>query len=140
MLPFNTWSRLYNHIEIYFRPPGEGGTGVLDVFHRQLAKTVQRLYVATEADSEKKAYRQELATFFANTTMGERRANQQPFYHHAIEDWEGLKQCLSDLNMFFLLYSDATKFEFLKYWHALIDSPIPGMPTRAISTWTSYGN
>ncbi len=40
-LPSFLWSRLYRSLSAFLRPPGESGEGMLDFFHRQLAKGTQ---------------------------------------------------------------------------------------------------
>eukprot|EP00004_Rigifila_ramosa_P011152 TRINITY_DN2355_c0_g1_i3.p1 TRINITY_DN2355_c0_g1~~TRINITY_DN2355_c0_g1_i3.p1 ORF type:complete len:658 (-),score=163.94 TRINITY_DN2355_c0_g1_i3:312-2285(-) len=117
MMPARDWTALFVSIESYFRPAGEGDAGTLDFFHRQLAKAVQRRYLEDPAVRIK--YQKELAAYFAKTPMSERRMLQQPFYHKETKDWVGLRDCLSDVDGFFLLYTERHKFELLAYWRQL---------------------
>eukprot|EP01119_Soliformovum_irregulare_P012097 TRINITY_DN311_c0_g3_i1.p1 TRINITY_DN311_c0_g3~~TRINITY_DN311_c0_g3_i1.p1 ORF type:complete len:944 (-),score=326.09 TRINITY_DN311_c0_g3_i1:1917-4748(-) len=45
-LPMGIWTRLFNSMRVFLRPPGESGEGNLDFFHRQLAKAVRRRYLS----------------------------------------------------------------------------------------------
>eukprot|EP00004_Rigifila_ramosa_P018834 TRINITY_DN4730_c0_g1_i5.p1 TRINITY_DN4730_c0_g1~~TRINITY_DN4730_c0_g1_i5.p1 ORF type:complete len:1994 (-),score=527.85 TRINITY_DN4730_c0_g1_i5:24-5759(-) len=121
MLPFSVWARLFHHIEPYFRPSGEGDTGVLDFFHRQFAKAVERRYLST--DQLKKVYFLKLATYFGNTALSERRVEQQPYYLVKLEDWAALKEFVSQPDVFLSLISEKNKFELLSYWHRLQECP-----------------
>ncbi|MEK6323893.1 MAG: DUF4062 domain-containing protein [Acidobacteriota bacterium] len=60
-LPRAVWARLYRGLRFYLRPTGEAGEGMLDFFHRQLAKAVRKRYLAGDAESVAHA---RLARFF----------------------------------------------------------------------------
>lgn len=60
-LPRALWARLYRGLRFYLRPAGEAGEGLLDFFHRQLAKAVRKRYLS--AGNEQQVHRK-LARFF----------------------------------------------------------------------------
>jgi len=47
-LPPAIWARLYRSLRFYLRPPGQHGEATLGFFHRELAKTTRRRYLASE--------------------------------------------------------------------------------------------
>ena len=61
-LPPAVWARVYRSLQFYLRPPGETGEGVLDFFHRQLAKAVRRRYL--KGDDAEAAVHARLASYF----------------------------------------------------------------------------
>ncbi len=61
-LPRAIWARLYRSLQFYLRPPGESGEGMLDFFHRQLAKAVRERYLKHE--EEEIAGHRRLAEYF----------------------------------------------------------------------------
>lgn len=48
-LPQGVWARVYRTLRPLLREPGESGDGMLDFFHRQMAKAVRRRYAVAFA-------------------------------------------------------------------------------------------
>ncbi len=91
-LPSYIWSRLYRSLSAFLRPPGESGEGMLDFFHRQLAKAVRRRYMPDNEDGKRTelSMHKKLATFFLSLsdpkgnlsfTSNDRRGISELPYH-----------------------------------------------------------
>jgi WD40 repeat protein len=50
-LPPAAWARLYRTLEIYLRPQGEDGEGIIGFFHQQIRHAVERRYLFTTRDA-----------------------------------------------------------------------------------------
>ncbi|KAL6066503.1 Telomerase protein component 1 [Balamuthia mandrillaris] len=72
------WSSLYLSLKLFLRPIGKSGEGVLDFFHRQLAKAVHRNYLSVEEDARN--YHERLANYFMakSTPLGQQEPEWQP--------------------------------------------------------------
>lgn len=64
-LPSYIWSRLRRSLSAFLRPSGETGDGILDFFHRQLAKAVRRRYLTgVSGKKAEQRYHAQLAEYF----------------------------------------------------------------------------
>lgn len=97
------WSSLFLSLKLFLRPIGKTGEGQLDFFHRQLAKAVQRRYLATTAAVAE--YNNELAMYYlakCNPSGNQwadypRGTSELPFHLLGAKMWHELGQILSDL-------------------------------------------
>eukprot|EP01114_Cavostelium_apophysatum_P006997 TRINITY_DN1864_c0_g1_i2.p1 TRINITY_DN1864_c0_g1~~TRINITY_DN1864_c0_g1_i2.p1 ORF type:complete len:1456 (+),score=157.69 TRINITY_DN1864_c0_g1_i2:62-4429(+) len=104
--PPYAWSRLYRSMSAFLRPPGESGEGMLDFFHRQLAKAVERKYLAGKPRRLIDTHRK-LASFFLRqadpdsdfswSSNHRRGLSELPFHLLQAKEFAKLKEVLSDL-------------------------------------------
>jgi KaiC/GvpD/RAD55 family RecA-like ATPase len=106
--PMALWSRLYRSLAFYLKPRasvGGGEEGLIDFFHRQLAKVVHQRYV--EAPETQQARHVELAAYFQRkgdpagdgSWTGNYPRSLAELTHHQIEGqpWDSLEQTLTTL-------------------------------------------
>ncbi len=106
--PLALWSRLYRSLAFYLKPRasvGGGEEGLIDFFHRQLAKVVQQRYLAVP--STQQARHVELAAYFERkgdpagngSWTGKYPRSLSELTHHQIHGqlWDALEQTLTTL-------------------------------------------
>jgi tetratricopeptide (TPR) repeat protein len=94
-------------------------SGLLGFFHDFLRQAVEQRYLADDAD--KKEVRLRLANWFAQQPLSKRQADELPWLLALAESWNKLKDCIANLDMFGLLFTEETQYELIGYWLALDD-------------------
>ncbi|MEW6386990.1 MAG: tetratricopeptide repeat protein [Thermodesulfobacteriota bacterium] len=118
-LPRAFWSPLSLALEDSLVSRG----GLLGFFHDYLRQAVHARYLTTSAgepdqEAEQNAHLR-LADYFEKRDLDDRKADELPWQLHQAQAWERLQSCLTDLDLFLLLMSEAKKYELLGYWLAL---------------------
>ena len=93
--------------------------GLLNFFHDYLRQAVQLRYLDTEA-AQQDSHRHLARYFKQQPDITQRVAEELPWQWQQTEDWEALKDCISAIPMFEVLY-DRDEIELLGYWLSLGD-------------------
>lgn len=114
-LEFNNWQALYLGVEDLLLSSG----GLINFANRDIRKAVEQRYLLNQ--DVKYKFHSRLATFFKKHIEGarERKVEELPHQLYSCEDWEQLKNTVTDLSMFYKLYTSHRKFDLLKYWRGL---------------------
>jgi len=91
--------------------------GLLGFFHNYLRRAVETRYLFIP--EEKKEAHKKLAAYFAMTSAGKRRADEEPFGWERAEDANGLAQCLTDVPLLRILLDEERRQEVIIYWKYL---------------------
>eukprot|EP01087_Luapelamoeba_hula_P019113 TRINITY_DN6286_c0_g1_i1.p1 TRINITY_DN6286_c0_g1~~TRINITY_DN6286_c0_g1_i1.p1 ORF type:complete len:2354 (+),score=344.36 TRINITY_DN6286_c0_g1_i1:69-7130(+) len=101
----SVWSSLCLSLRLFLRPISTSGEGVLDFFHRQLAKAVYRRY--SEDDNWNANTHSALASYFKQKAdpagtgewagMYPRAVTELPYHLYHAQRWDDLGKVLSDL-------------------------------------------
>jgi tetratricopeptide (TPR) repeat protein len=108
--------------------------GLLNFFHDYLRQAAQDRYLDTEV-SQQASHRQ-LATYFQQQPdITQRVAEELPWQWQQAGDWEELKNCISAIPMFEVLY-ERDEYELLGYWLSMGDRFNPGVCYQeALKIW-----
>jgi nephrocystin-3 len=108
--------------------------GLLNFFHDYLRQAVQQRYLNTEA-AQQESHRQLARYFQQQPDITPRVAEELPWQWQQAEEWEALKDCISAIPMFEVLYErDAN--ELLGYWLSLGDRYDPEeCYQETLATW-----
>lgn len=117
-LPVVLWSRLYFDLKPYLMDKNINGTLLITFYHRQVSEIVVEKYLSGDSG---KAMHKALAKYFKNCNSIVRKAIELPWQLRIAEEWDELKDCLSDLDIFEELMTPAGKYELTSYWRALGD-------------------
>jgi len=114
-LDYNTWQSLYLGVEDLLLSSG----GLIVFANRDIRKAVEQRYLNTPQNKHK--FHSRLASFFQKHIEGarDRKVDELPYQLSCCEEWEKLKNCVTDLSMFYKLYSSFNKYDLLKYWRNL---------------------
>jgi len=89
-------------------------SGLLNFFHDYLRKAVEDKYFC---DTEQKRLAHlRLADYFDRRALDGRKADELPWQLKEAQEWERLKDCITDIPMFLILKADATQYELMGYW------------------------
>ena len=78
------WVRLYRNLEVYLRPPGEHGEGLIYFSHEQLKKAVRARYL--ESAEESAAWHERLARYFRKNADPNGDGTWQGHYPRALSE------------------------------------------------------
>ncbi|MBM4286409.1 MAG: tetratricopeptide repeat protein, partial [Deltaproteobacteria bacterium] len=112
-LPRAFWSPLFLALEESL----VSRSGLMNFFHDYLRQAVQERYLL--APEAQQAAHLRLAAYFEKRKVDERKADELPWQLHQAQAWEGLRSCLTDLDLFAFLIPEARRYELLGYWLAL---------------------
>ncbi|MFH2057647.1 MAG: tetratricopeptide repeat protein [Pseudomonadota bacterium] len=114
-LPRLTWSPLFLalHDSLVTR------SGLLNFFHDYLRQAVQEKYIQT-SEIEKNVHLR-LAGYFKTNEINERKIDELPWQLEQAQEWELLKDCLSDLSFFKAAYNQ-NEFEIMAFWQKIEDN------------------
>lgn len=116
-LPVIVWSRFYFDLKPYFMERNVHGASLLTFYHHQLADTIENSLVCKNS----KMLHGNIAEYFSNRSLDERKVDELPWQLEKAQEWERLKNCISDIRMFQTLASEAKKYELVKYWLSIGD-------------------
>jgi len=109
--------------------------GLLTFFHDYLHQAVQLRYLNTEA-AQQESHRQLARHFQQQPEITQRVAEELPWQWQQAEDWEALKDCISAIPIFEVLYERGA-YELLWYWLSLGGRYDPGeCYANALGAWT----
>ncbi len=91
--------------------------GLLNFFHMYLRRAVERRY--NHGDQECRGAHRQLAEYFHAQAADKRRADEEPYNWQRAEDMDGLKRCLSDVPLLFILLDEERRHELIIYWKNL---------------------
>jgi len=91
--------------------------GLLNFFHDYLRQAAERRYLFNE--EERHAAHLVLADFFEGKELDRRKVDELPWQLCEAEDWQRLKDCVTDIEMFLELRTDAKQYELTGYWLAI---------------------
>ena len=94
-------------------------SGLLTFFHNFLRKAVEGRYLSDEEHKKKGHLR--LADYFETKGLDDRKVDELPWQLREAESWLRLKDCVTDMDMFLQLRTDAKQYEVTGYWLALGD-------------------
>ena len=109
-MPRAYWSPLYLALEESL----VSRAGLLTFFHDFLKKAVEDRYF--KDDASQKSYHLRLADYFEKRETDDRKADELPWQLKEAQEWERLKDCITDIPMFLILMTDATQYELMGYW------------------------
>lgn len=121
-LPHAYWSPLYLALEESL----VSRSGLLTFFHDYLRKAVEDRYFydpknkCLDAGKECREHLR-LADYFEKRELDDRKADELPWQLEWANEWERLKDCISNLDMFHKLMTEAKRYELTGYWHLLED-------------------
>ncbi|MEI6269711.1 MAG: tetratricopeptide repeat protein [Methylococcaceae bacterium] len=92
--------------------------GLLNFFHDYLRQAVKQ-HCLENKETETHAHIK-LAQYFEQQELNNRVAEELPWQWQQAEQWEALKDCISAIPMFEVLY-EKDEYELLGYWQSLID-------------------
>jgi nephrocystin-3 len=115
-MPRALWSPLYLALEDSL----VGRSGLLTFFHDFLRQAVEERYLP--APEDKKEAHRTLADYFDTKPLDDRKVDELPWQHCAAEAWGRLKDCVTDMDMFLNLRTDAREYELTGYWLAMAPS------------------
>ncbi|HWR58787.1 MAG TPA: tetratricopeptide repeat protein, partial [Thermodesulfovibrionales bacterium] len=88
--------------------------GLLNFSHDYFRKAVSEKYIP-EGNSQK-AIHVQLADYFERHELTTRKVDELAWQLSNAEEWERLKICISDLQMFDALFTEEKKYELTYYW------------------------
>ena len=94
-------------------------SGLLSFFHDFLRKAVEDRYLKEE--TSKKSFHLRLAEYFERHATGDRKADELPWQLKEAEEWERLKDSITNLDMFHSLMTETKRYEPTGYWLLLGD-------------------
>jgi tetratricopeptide (TPR) repeat protein len=112
-LPNAYWSPLHLAVEESL----VNHSGLLSFFHDFLRIAVEDRYLDTSTLRNSAHLR--LANYFQERDLDDRRVEELPWQWRATEEWERLKESVTDLEMFMRLNTEAGMYELMGYWHSL---------------------
>ena len=92
-------------------------SGLLNFFHDFLRSAIENRYLMTR--ELKRSVHLQLAGYFEKRVIDERKVDELPWQLEKAEEWEGLKDSLTDMDMFHELQGESKKYELTGYWLSL---------------------
>ena len=112
--------------------------GLLNFFHDYLRQAVKQHGLESK-EVETHAHIK-LAQYFEQQELNDRVAEELPWQWQQAEQWEALKDCISAIPMFEMLY-ETDDLELLAYWLAMRDQFDPGFCyPAALALWEAEKN
>ena len=102
------WARLACIAKMYLVQRGE----LIGFFHHQLAEAVAARY------PEHRERHTKLSAYFEKVPL-ERKVDEYPYQLQNAEQWQGLADALSDLDVFEYAWDKDRKYEWMGYWRSL---------------------
>lgn len=96
--------------------------GLLGFIHEYVRRAADRRYLPSPA--KHRNIHERLARYFATMPHSPRRASEEPWQWEQAGDGEQLAACLSGMEMFMQLSTEAQRHELLEYWVHLKDEPL----------------
>jgi len=113
-LPRLIWTPLLNSLESHL----VSRSGLLNFAHDFIRKAVEDRYLP-DAGGKRKAHLA-LADHFEGKELDERKARESPWQLERAGEWESLKDCMADLELFATLHAHPLwKYELFGYWGEL---------------------
>lgn len=112
-VPRAVWSQLHLAVQESL----SNTIGYITFFHEFLRRAVENRYLDTE--EARRAAHLCLAECFAGTSDLDRRVEELPWQLEQAGEWERLKDCLSQLDIFLKLMPHDRQRELMSYWRAL---------------------
>ena len=114
-LPRMIWSPLY----LAMQEALLNRSGLIGFFHDYLRQAVYEKYIKDKVNE--RLIHLHLADYFSKQELGERKADELPWQLEKAEEWERLKDCITDPEMFLLFDTETKLYELTGYWLSLGD-------------------
>jgi nephrocystin-3 len=114
-MPRAIWSPLYLALEESLVTR----SGLLNFFHDFLRKAAENHYL--RAQELKHAAHLRIADYFEKKEVDDRKVDELPWQLKEAEEWERLKNCVSEIEIFLKLRTMGKDYELIEYWLAIGD-------------------
>ena len=94
-------------------------SGLLNFFHDFLRKAVEDRYLYN-SELKRKTHLL-LADYFDKREIDDRKVDELPWQLQQAENWERLKDCITNVEMFLKLNTETKKYELMAYWLSIGD-------------------
>ena len=91
--------------------------GLLTFFHDYLRSAVEKRYLSSPAKAKKAHFN--IGDYMSKQVASARRADEEPWQWEQSEEWEKLKNSLTDIPRFEILSEKERQYELLAYWRKL---------------------
>ena len=141
-LPHSVWSPLHIAMDEYII----SRSGVLTFFHDYMRQAVEARYSFPPSSlfihfylflfkfkryvrntSMANQYREKLIAYFSGKTgkdvLPARKCEEVPYQLLRSSNWNALADCITDLSMFLLLFTEEYKFDLYRYWQEAVCPP-----------------
>jgi nephrocystin-3 len=125
-LPNAYWSPLYLATEESF----VSRSGLLNFFHDFLRKAVEDRYLH-DTEVKRKAHLR-IADYLDKREVDDRKVEELPYQLLQAEEWERLKDCITNMEMFPILIAKEKRYELMGYWSVIGDRFDMGETYKAI--------
>ena len=93
-------------------------SGLIGFSHDYFRLAVQNKYLAAE---QQRTAHLHIADYFKKQELNVRKVDELPWQFAEAKDWERLKGCIIDMNMFLRLRTDIKQYELMGYWLSIGD-------------------
>ena len=114
-LPRAVWSPLYLAMEESL----VSRTGLLGFFHDYLRQAVYERYIGSF--EMERGLHVRFADYFGMRELDDRKVDELPWQLAEAKEWEHLQDCVTDMDMFLRLRTEAKQYELMGYWLAMGD-------------------